>query len=191
METNGYLYAQREGHKDDVLYRTYGPKWANLIQVRRVNTQDNAGGGQLVTRVSLPTGMTAQLVSLYVRGSASAGATLSVLKLDEDGATVNVVANVGAAANNTVSLPSIGTAANGSNNVVYSHKLMLGPGEYLSATCSAALQTETLTVGIELIAPIGFTDASLTWDTTGSAGTPNLAASTISATNSTQPVLMP
>jgi len=158
-----------------------------LYQARRVNTQTNVAGGALTTRVSIPTGQVAKVVRLYVQGTASATATLFGYVFDEDTAGVSFIGSVPAGASRTFHLPSIGSGAVAHNNVADTTNMILGPGEYLVAVSSVAIQNEAQTVGVVLLLS---TPTEPTWDTTGSAGTPSLAASTISAANTLQAVVM-
>lgn len=192
IEVDGYLWAWLPTEDGYDTYRAYGPKWKMLYQARRVVTQDNAGGGALTIRISVASGKTAKLVEMFAYGPASAGATLEMRILDEDGSVGPVLSSVAAGANRSSSLPQIGTT-NTTSNTIDSNGLILGPGQYVRIAASAALQTETLEVFAAFLLPnnaaAGGTD--ITWDTTGSAGTPNLAASTISAANTLQAVLLP
>jgi len=158
-----------------------------LYQARRVNTQTAGGGGALTTRFSIAAGQVARLVAYRAVGTASAGATLVTQVEDEDGSFLSRLANIPAAASRSVNLPTIGTAANAEGCMTTSEGYLLGPGEYILSTSSAALQNETLTVAVVLLLS---TPTEPTWDTTGSGGTPSLAASTISAANTIQAVLM-
>jgi hypothetical protein len=66
--------------------------------------------------------------------------------------------------------------------------MLFGPGEFLVVVSTAGLQTEILTVGVVMLLS---TPVEPVWDTTGSAGTPALADSTISAANTMQKVDLP
>lgn len=158
-----------------------------LYQARRVNTQTNGAGGALRTRISVPAGQVAKLVQVYAEGTASAGSSLSSDILDEDGAQAVRVAYVAAGATREFKLPSIGSAATAHGNIADTNGMIIGPGQFLIIDASAALQTETLKVGVTLLLS---TSTEPTWDTTGSAGTPSLAASTISAANTMVAVVM-
>lgn len=108
--------------------------------------------------------------------------------LDEDGAEDATLVSIAAGITRIGRIPSPGGIATTNNNLTSSEKgYILGPGQYLIAISNVALQNETLTVGIVLLLS---TPTQPTWDTTGSAGTPSLAASTISAANTLQAVLM-
>ena len=183
--SGGYLYTGKRGRNGWELYKTPNNPWY-LYQARRINTQ-GAANGALTTRISMPAGVVGIIQAMYVRGALSA-ATLEVYRYDEDGAQMGLWASVAAGATRQINLPSIGSAASATNNPPNTTDTKLGPGEILAATTSAALQTETLTVGVVILlsAP-----TEPTWDTTGSAGTPSLAASTISAANTMQMVAMP
>ena len=162
----------------------YGRKW--IYQGRRVNTQMNAGGGALSIRLSIASGQIAILRSLRAIGPASVGATLNIRVLDEDSAIHNVLSVLVAGADNNVHLPAIGTAPSATSNLAQSSGIILAPGQYLAVNASAALQTETLTVAVTL--ELFNLETEPTWDTTGSTGTPSLAASTISTANTLQRV---
>ena len=78
-------------------------------------------------------------------------------------------------------LPTIGTAGTASGNNATSENYILAPGQVLVFQSEGAAQTETQLTAVTLeLHNIGTIP---TWDTTGSAGTPNLAASTISEAN--------
>ena len=104
--------------------------------------------------------------------------------LNEDLDTQTLIASAAAGANRNVNLPSIGSSASASGNVANSVGLMLFPGQYLAFTSSAALQTEAMTLHIAM--ELYNLPTTPTVDATGSAGTPNLAASTISEANTLQ-----
>jgi len=157
-----------------------------LYQARRVNTQTNAGGGALTTRLSLATGQVGILVQASMVGAASAAATAEAKCMDEDGALTAYWGYVAAGASRVINFPTIGTAPT-HNNVTNTQNAVLGPGQIISFTTGTALQNETLTVGIVLLLS---TSTAPTWDTTGSGGTPSLAASTVSAANTLQAVVM-
>lgn len=158
-----------------------------LYQACRVNTQTNAGGGTLRTRISMPAGMVGRLVSMAVIGAASVTAILAVVKTDEDLTSIHNMAYIAAGASRSAYLPSIGSSAGSNANIADTGGMMIGPGEILYSETSVVLQNETLAVGVVLLlsAP-----TLPTWDTIGSAGTPSLAASTISAANTLQAVLI-
>jgi len=190
-EANGYIYAGKRGTNGWELYRTYGPKWRMLYQARRVNTQAAGGGGALVTRIQVASGMAAQLVAIHAVGSASAGSALAMQLWDEDGNICGYLGGVPAGVSRTCTAPNVGSAGTGSNNLIASIGLIIGPGMYIYTQSSAAIQTETHTVYAAFLLPIDATTDSIIWDTTGSAGTPGLGASTISPANTLQPVLLP
>ena len=184
----GYYYAMKHTTEGEELYRTVNGKniwW--LQQGRYVVTQDNVGGGALTIRISVSTGQVAKLTAMYVKGSASAGSGLVVYTVDEDTASVLSLATVAAGANRSVSLPTSGTASSTTGNMATSEGLLLGPGQYLVSNASAALQTEVLTVYFALLTS---NSTAVVIDTTGSAGTPNLGANSISAANALQAVVM-
>lgn len=183
----GYQYAGKRGKNGWEVYKARAQPIGWLYQGRRVNTQDNAGGGALQIRIQIPSGVTARLISMSITGSASAGATLIAGVFDEDGNIQTRAAGIAAGASLISYLPSFGAVAANTNNIADTRGLILGPGQYLYAVSSAALQTETLTVGVVLLMSAA---VEPTWDTTGSAGTPNLAASTISTANTLQAVYL-
>ena len=158
-------------------------KW--FYQGRRVNTQTAGGGGALVTRLQIPSGQVAVLVSANIVGTLSAGSALVGAIWDEDGAEALSIGDIAAGATRSMRLPSIGTSATASGNCSNSVGLKVGPGQIIRFAAGAALNTETLTVAITLLLSSPVEPA---WDTTGSAGTPSLAASTISAANTMQEV---
>jgi len=160
-----------------------------MYHARRVNTQTNAGGGALQTNIAMNTGQVGIVRSMLVIGSASAGATLLGIVYDEDANISNQYANAAAGASRVLCLPSIGSAATADNNRSNSQNLVLTGAQYIGWSSSAALQNETeqVNVTIELL-----NDPTLpVWSTTGSAGTPSLAASSISAANTLIPIIRP
>jgi len=188
-EADGYIWAAYPTTDGHDLYRTYGPKWRYLYQATRVNTQDNVGGGALYTVISVATGVTAELVGMNALSNGNA--TFGINLLDEDGVTVQKWSQIGAAAGNTCSLPSIGSTASTSANTSDTKKQLIGPGQIIQVWTGALVQTNTLRVAVALLLPITATVNDITWATTGSGGTPNLAASTISDANTMQAVLLP
>ena len=158
-----------------------------LYQARRINTQTNGAGGALVTRISFPAGQVGKILACTVTGTASAGSTLSAFRQDEDGNNVAKLGAMAAGASRTLALPTVGAVATTNDNVVETNEMLFGPGEFLTFPTTAALLNETETVAIVLLLS---TPTIPTWDTTGSAGTPSLAASTISAANTLQAVVM-
>jgi len=151
-----------------------------IYQARRVNTQ-TAANGALTTRLQLAFGQIARVISIRVYGTASATEVCSVRIQDEDGADMAVMAYVAAAASTVVELPSTGANASGSGNIANTVGRIIGSGSFLTSAASVAVQNETLTVAVTL--ELFNVPTIPTWDTTGSAGTPSLAASTISAAN--------
>jgi len=162
------------------------PQGWYLYQARRVNT--SGGAGALHTRITMNPGQAARLVRSIAIGAASAGATLEIVTLDEDGAGSGYLALIGAGASRTARLPSVGIAATATNNIMNSQDMMFGPGETIDYVSSASLITETLTVGIVLL--LSTPDIPI-WDITGSVGGSALADSTISAANTLQKVDLP
>lgn len=148
---------------------------------RRVNTQGAGGGGALVTRISTSTGQCAMLIGMEIIGAASAGSTLSCYVTDEDGANVTKLGVISAGATRVMYLPSIGSTSSTHDGTAQSIGMIIGPGQFIKTYGSAALNTETHTVScmFELLGHY----SALTWDTTGSGGTPSLAASTVSDAN--------
>jgi len=182
----GYLYAGKQGKTGWEVYRTPNNPWY-LYTASKRNTQDNAGGGALTTRISIPAGVCARLVSALVYGVNSA-TTLVVNLQDEDSTVYGYLASIAAGALRNACLPSIGAAASTNANLMNSTGLCIPPGSYLVSTSAAAAQTESLNVEICLLMSA---KVEPVWDTTGSVGTPNLGASTISEANTWQLVAMP
>jgi len=108
--------------------------------------------------------------------------------MDEDGAVSTPLINIAAGATNVGALPSIGASATTTGNTANSLGLIIGPGQAFYIAGNAAALNETLTISIVLLLS---TNVEPTWATTGSAGTPSLAANTISAANTMQAVIMP
>jgi len=149
-----------------------------LYQARRVCTQGVAGPNALAIRINIPAGVVARLGSIYAIGTASAGSTLLCYRQDEDAAQSEYLAVITAGASRELSLP--GAAPLGHQSAISSIGYMMGPGSILVFRASVSVAAETLTVAVqflmsERVEPV--------WDTTGSGGTPTLAASTISAAN--------
>lgn len=188
----GYLYAAVDNEDGFDMIRTYSDRIAWLYQARRVLTQDNAGGGALRIKVSIASGQVAKLVAADCTGPAS-NTTLVAVLADEDGAITARLASIGAGVSNEFSLPSIGGAATTTANVAHSLGLVFGAGQTIWIDAAAAAQTETLTLGISLLLPsnTNSTGSDVTWSVVGSAGTPNLGASTISTTNTMTLVVLP
>ena len=143
----GYLYAQKEGMKDDELYRTYASKkW--IYQARRVATQANAGGGSVRADISVATGQVARLITSHVVNSGTNG--LNLWKRDEDAANAVYLGSVASAAATNASLPNLGTST-ASANVAFSHGMLISPGQTLSFDQTVAgAQNDTITIAIEL-----------------------------------------
>ena len=182
----GYFYAKLKAEDGWELYRTLsGHKW--VYQARRVCTQDNVAGGVLNVNLSVATGQLAVIRSLNAVGPASAGATLQCITYDEDTAAGGYLANIPAGASRSFNLPTTGTAANATSNLMSSEGFVLAPGMTIKIAASAAAQTETLSVAV--VMELYNLATVPTWSTTGSGGTPNLAASTISDANTLQEVL--
>jgi len=156
-----------------------------LYQARRVNT--SGGAGALVIRISINPGQVARLVRMYAIGPLSAGSTLAINTIDEDGGEMGLFGYAAAGATRNLGLPSIGASA-AHGTVMNSVDALFGPGSYLVTTASASLATETLTVGIALL--LSAPDIPI-WDITGSVGGSALADSTISAANELQKVDLP
>ncbi len=153
-----------------------------LYQARRVNTQTNGAGGALTTRISMNAGQVGKIVQVYQKGSASATCVTQIWVHDEDGANQCMLKYTAAAANQENHLPLAGGTTYADSN-----GLLIGPGQFLAFLSSVVLNTETQTVGVALLLS---TPVEPTWDTTGSVGTPSLAASTISAANTLQAVYL-
>ena len=159
-----------------------------LQQFRRVTTQNGAGGGALVNLVSCANNQIGVLHEALVTGSASAGATLIVQKLDEDATACALVTAIAAGVSRTATLPTTGSAPNNSQGQIVGLGMKLAPSQSISFASSAAIQTETLTVALLVETN---TPEPLTWATTGSGGTPALAANTISSAASLVAVVRP
>jgi len=160
-----------------------------IYQARRINTQTAAGPAALYTRVSMNPGQIGRFIASYVVGAASAGAPLLQYMYDEDNAIAAQLTNIAAGASRSACLPSVGTVSTGNSNLTNSQGLILAPGQFFVTSTSVSLNTETLTVFFECEL---LNDPTLpVWDTTGSGGTPSLAASTISVANTLQPIIRP
>ena len=190
-EMGGYLYLTVKERDGWQTYRTYGHKWRWLYQCARVNTQANAAGGALYTRVRIGSGIMAELVMMSAIGPTT-NTTLSADVSDEDGTYPSVLLSIAAGATRKGSIPTIGVA-NTSSGAMQTMGMKFGPGQIIRWYSAAAAQTETLSLYVVFLLPItAASDGSdITWDTTGSAGTPGLGASTISAANTMQAVLLP
>ena len=158
-----------------------------LQQFRRVTTQNGAGGGALVNLVSCANNQICVIHEGLVVGSAST-ATLIVTKLDEDAATCALVTTLSAGVSRTASLPTTGSVPNVSPGQMAGLGMKLAPSQSISFASSAAIQTEILTVALLVETN---TPEPLTWATTGSGGTPALAANTISSAASLVAVVRP
>ena len=182
----GYFYTGKRGKTAWELYKTYaGKKW--IYQARRICTQDAAGPAVLAVRIHVNPDQVARLIAMEINGPASAGNVSGIRVYDEDMAQIAILALAAATANVSLHLPSIGTAATATNNRTQSLGYILPPGNYLLTGASVSLITETLAVGV--VMELYNVPTLPVWDTTGSAGTPNLAASTISAANTLTEVL--
>ena len=166
------------------------PVWW-LYQARRQATNTNAAGNPIIIDISLAAGQVAKLVKGFVQQSTTATHTLLAIHNDEDNVGPPIAYVAAAAAASEVRLPSIGTAANASANIMSSQGLMLGPGEKLTCQTggASAAANDTLAVSVSLLLS---TPTIPTWDTTRSTDTAQitLAASTISAANTLQAVVM-
>ena len=155
-----------------------------LYQARRANA--SGGAGALVTRLSIVGGQVAKVVLYQVTGPASAGASLAIDVLDEDGASTSQVGSCAAGAARILRFPTIGAAPTHAN-FPNTSELIIGPGMGLSATSSTSLITETQTTAVVLLLS---TPTIPTWDITGSVGGSALGANSISAANELQAVVM-
>jgi len=183
--SGGYLYAGYQGPAGWELIRCANNPWY-VYQARRILTSP-AGGGVLCIRFQIPNGCVAKIIAIYIRGPASAGSAQNAYILDEDGAATVYAANVTAAANIVVDLPSLGANAATSGNLTNTVGMMMAPGQIFSTTSSVSLQNETLTLGVVLLLS---QNSEPTWDTTGSAAGATLAANTISVARTMQLVPM-
>jgi len=164
------------------------PQTWYMWQCARVCTQTAGGGGALTTRIQLPAGVCGKLVTMMAIGSASAGSTLASFIYDEDLTYTPRLAGIAAGAARSFALPSVGTAATANDNTMNTVGYMLCPGQFIVTTASVCLNTETLSIYIALLLN---KKVDPVWDTTGSAGTPVLAANTISDANTWQEVQFP
>lgn len=184
----GYMWAGKQGKNGWEMYKTRAQPIGWLYQSQRVLTQTNGGGGQLTMKISVPTGTVGRIVAMKFVGTASAGATLNVTVNDEDDNIVIPLATVTAGANRQANFPAPGVNASATNNNdATSTFCLVGPGMTIKAASSAALQNETLTVRLVMLLS---TATIPTYDVSASAGTPSLAASTISAENTMQAVYL-
>jgi len=172
----GYQWTGRKGKDGWETFKVRAQPIGWLYQARRVWTS-GVGGGAVTIRISVPTGVVAKLIAAEIIGPASAGATMSIFLLDEDGANMTKLAYLAAGATRIVYLPSVGTTA-AHDNTPMTLGMMVGPGQYISTVCSASLQNETVKVSITMLMSA---EVSPVWDTTGSVSVGALAASTISA----------
>jgi len=159
-----------------------------LWQASHVLTQDGGGGGALRLNVTVPTGTVMRLIACQVIGAASAGATLNGYMMDEDGLAQMDLVSIAAGASRRFSLPINTTASTTHANQGTSEGLIVGPGSYLRFDSSVALQTETMV--IKIVGLLNSPNIPVI-TATGSGGTPNLAASTISEANTLQKVDLP
>ena len=153
-----------------------------IYQARRVATQANAAGGAIVIDISLASGQCGRLIAAYTNNSGNN--SLYVEIQDEDNAYTTSIGSVGAAAANTLRLPSIGSAASATGNVANSTGLIIPSGAKLTfRQAGAGVQNDTLTVGIVL--ELFNLPTVPTWskDRSTNAADVTLAASTISAAN--------
>ena len=159
-----------------------------LYQARRVATQANVAGGAVTVDITVAAGQTAKLIAVY--GANSGTNSLFIVGVDEDNNASFSLAGVGSAAANILRAPNVGSVGSASNNLLYSDGFIIGPGQKLSIYQSGAgAQNDTLTVAVVLLLST-FTEP--TWDKSRStnAADVTLAASTISAANTKQPVVL-
>jgi len=165
------------------------PQHWYLYQARRVCTA-GVGGGAMRVRINVPANTVYRLGWVQTVGPASAGSNTQVSVYDENDAATTLGTSA-AAANSNLFIPqngATGTTSVASGSMGNTLGLLFGPGQKIVFSCSTSLQNETLTVAVCLLSS---TDTIPTWDTTGSVAPVVLAASTISAANTMQPVSLP
>lgn len=161
-----------------------------IYQARRVATQANVGGGPVIIDVSLATGQIARIIG----GRALNSGTNTALGyiIDEDNAVTTTIGTTTSGAGSNSQYPSIGSGATATANIASSVDFILPAGAKLSFQQSGAgAQNDTFTVALilELL-----NDPTIpTWDKSRSTNPADvtLAASTISAANTIQPIVRP
>lgn len=149
---------------------------------RRVATQSNAAGGAIIVDISPATGQTFELIDLRVANSGNN--TLSIYKVDEDNADAAPYGGVGAAATNVLSLPSFGSVASNSGNLIDSRGARIVQGQKLTCRqANAGAQNDTMTIAVTL--KLTGSKATPTWSKARSTNEADvaLATSTITAAN--------
>ena len=159
-----------------------------FYQARRVATQTNIAGGAIKVDISLAVGQVAQVVSLEGINSGTNDVLLNVN--DEDNAEQSRFNYQGSGAGVTLRAPTGGTTG-AANNSVSGIGFVLGPGQKLSSSQTAAgAQNDTHTVAVSLLLFNKPTEP--TWSKARSTNQADvtLAESTISAANMLQQVMV-
>jgi len=162
-----------------------------LYQARRVATQANVAGGAVKVDITVASGQVAKIVWASALNSGNNSIAMAIN--DEDNARTVYLGGTGAAATIDVHLPQ--TPASAATALVDGSAAtsvggLIGPGSSLSFEQGAAgAQNDTITVAVVLLLS---TSTAPTWSVARStnAGDVTLAASTISAANTTQAVVM-
>jgi len=190
----GYIYAGFRGARGWELYRTLsGHKW--IYQAQVVVTNANAAGAAIVVDISLASGQVGKLIGMNVYSVTTGTHTLYASLNDEDLAAANhnlLIGNAGAAAAAKVlAFPSIGTAATASVNLANSTGLVIPPGAALSIYHTDASGVANDHIDIFLIMELYNLPTLPTWSKarSGNAADVTIAASSISAANTIQPVV--
>ena len=158
-----------------------------MYQARRVATQANAAGGKVLVDIAVPSGTVARLV--VARADNSGTNSIAWRLYDEDDELMATLGVVGSAGATNLSVPTIGTAP-ATNNNIHSLGQLIPPGAKFTAEQSGAgAQNDTLTIAIILLMS---SPVEPTWVKTRSTNVADvtIAASTISAANTLQPVLI-
>lgn len=146
----------------------------------------------MIIDITIAAPNTAVVERLYALNS---GNNSLVFRLtDEDNNTGALLASVGAAASNSLQIPSIGSAASAAGNIMETLGFTVGPGEKLtSLQTGAGAQNDTMTVNVALLLPITASSTDITWSVARSTnpGSVTLADSTISDANAWVAVRMP
>jgi len=155
-----------------------------IYQARRVATQANAAGGKIIIDINGNPGQIMRIVSLLAYNSGTN--TLNIMIVDEDWGSGPRCGYLASAAGNSMALPSIGSPATATSNSIDTNNLLIAPGQYLSIQQSeAGIQNDTLTVYLTLELFNSRTAPNWSIIRSTNAGNVTLAASTISAGNTT------
>ena len=174
----GYLYAGYQGPNGWEVIRCPANPWY-FYQSNRVVTQDNAGGGALRLNYTIPAGQFAILVRARLAGSANVANVIELRIYDSAGWQCAHLMQTTAGSNKFCYIPTIGTIATTSDNLVSSDRMLIGPGEVLVADSGITSQTQIMQFQVAMLLS---TAVAPTITTTGSAGTPNLGAALINET---------